>query len=595
MITDAPRAALPPGRLAPARQAWLTAVWLSAAWLPVAAGVPARAAVLSSPGASADARVDPRGSADPAKRLRVELRDAEGSLDPALATDTSSLALVSQLYETALVYDYLARPVRLEPGLLARLPQSPDGGLHWQLELRAGLRFAPDPLFGPATSRGIGAEDLRYSLQRLADPRLHSPYAWLFKDHISGLRVTGPLTLEVTLQRSEPDFPQWLALPATALVAREAAEASGGLDAHPVGSGPYRLASRVRGSRYLLLANPDYRARRWEFTSDDPALAALVQRMHGRPVPAIGRIEVQVIEEAQAAWLSFRRGGLDLLWLQDLVAPTALAERPAGAQLDRIANPDLNYFLFNLRDREFGGMQRARIALRRAVLMALDAQAYVDQVRMGQGAAQAWPVPSGLPDEFPSYQGVLGFDPAGASALLDAAGYRRSADHLRHWPDGRRLVLRMSSRGGSQARTGEEFVRRALQPLGIGLDVEHPPLAEYLKQARACQLGFAQADWNADGPDGEEFFARLAPALVGSGNYMCADDPAWQADFDAARSQHRGPARRAAFLRLAREAEYAGAWKPAFSSYRNVLVQPRVLGYHSHPMLWSVWQYLDVE
>jgi len=414
-------------------------------------------------------------------------------------------------------------------------------------------------------------------------------------EHIAALQVDGPHRLKLTLQRPEPDFPRWLALPAASVVAREAVLAPGGIDAHPIGSGPYRLSDRVRGSHCTLLANPAYRSRRWDFRSDDPELQPLVTAMQGRPVPAIGRIEVAVIEEPQSAWLTFRRGELDLLWLQDLLAPKVLPDLPAGVRLDRITNPVLNYFLFNLRDPEFGGMQPQRIALRRAVLMALDDQAFVHEVRADQAGVVSWPVPPGLPDQWPDYQGVLVHDPATARALLDQAGFPVGPDGRRHWPDGRQLQLRVSSRANAMGRSEEEFVRRALAGLGIGMVAERPPVAEFIKSARACQLGFARADWFADGPDGEEFFALLSPARIGVSNYSCYQAPGFDAAAAAARAERDPVRRRAAWLRLARQAEFAGAWKPSHSSYRNVLVQSRVHGFHSHPFLWSAWQYLDVD
>jgi ABC-type transport system substrate-binding protein len=533
-------------------------------------------------------------AAPPSRVLRVELREAEASLDPALGTDAYSLALIEALYEPALIPDYLARPVRLQPGLLTRLPESSDGGLHWRLELRAGLRFAPDPLFGAGRTRQLGAEDLRYSLQRLADPGLHSPFAWLIRDHVAAMQVRDALHLEITLRQPEPDFPRWLAVPATSVVPREVVEGAG-LDAHPVGSGPYRLVERIRGAHYTLTANPNYRSRRWDFRSDDPALAALVADMQGRPVPAIPRIEIAVIDEPQSAWLTFRQGELDLLWLQDLLAPKALGELPAGVRNDRITNPVLNYFVFNLRDRDFGGMQPEKIALRRAILLALDADAFVREVREGQARALAWPVPPGLPDEQPGYRSALGFDPATAAALLEEFGFRRGDDGFRRWPDGRPLRLRVASRANAMGRAEDEFIRRALARIGVRMVAEHPPVSEFIKSARACQLQFARADWFADAADGEEFFDLLDPARIGSMNYSCFMDSEWQAELASARALHESVQRSAAFLRLARRVEWLGVWKPSDSSYRNVLVQARVHGFHSHPFLWSNWQYLDVD
>lgn len=529
------------------------------------------------------------------KVLRVELRGAESSLDPAQATDVYSAALIQSIYETPLIYDYLARPVRLVPGVLASLPRSADDGRTWVLDIRPGLRFAPDPLFA-SSGRAVTAEDLRFSLQRLGDPALHSPYAFLLTEHIAHMQVRAALQLSITLRQAEPDFPRFLALTATSVVPAAIVRADGGnLDVHPVGSGPYRLVERVRGAHFTLLANPDYRARSWDFTSSDPDLQGLQARMHGRPVPAIQRVEVQVIEEPQSAWLTFRQGQLDLFWLQDVLAPVALTALPAGVRLDRIANPVLNYFVFNVRDRDFGGMQPAAIALRRAVFMAIDDRAYVHEVRADQAQLLAYPVPPGVPGEVAGYQGVLAFDPVAANALLDAFGFRRGSAGLRMRPDGRALVLRFNSRPDATGRAEEEFLRRALARIGIGVQAERMPVSEFLKAARACQLGFARHDWFADVPDGNDFFQLLSSGRIGATNYSCFQDPDWEQSWQRARAERDPTLQQAAYLRLARQAEVLGVWKPSHTSYRNVLVNPRVHGFHSHPFLWSVWQYLDVD
>ncbi len=618
MITDRERLLrLPAGRAGGLRRGLcaLLAVVMLAALAPGASAAEATTATASA-ATTAPATQAPVPAA-PERVLRVELRGAESTLDPAQATDVYSLPLIQAIYETPVAYAYLDRPLRPVPGLLAGLPESRDGGLTWRLTLRAGLHFAPHALFGAdgGASRPITAEDLRFSLGRLADPALRSPYRWLWTEHLQTVTVRDALHLEIRLQRPDPAFPTLLTLAACSVVPREVVErAPGGLAAHPVGSGPYRLTQWVRGHHLTLLANPAYRARHWQSAGSPvrpeepdapvaaagPGTAAIpgLARMAGRPIPAIGRIEVQVIEEPQTAWLTFRQGGLDLLWLQDVLAPAVLPHLPPRVRLAQMPNPVLNYFVFNMRDAQFGGAQPDRVALRRAVLMAIDDRAYIRTVREGQAVPQAWPVPDGLIDAWPGYHSLLRYDPATARALLDQFGFHPCAaalPGLRCWPDGRPLELRVSSRANSQGRSEEEFLRRALAHIGVRLRAQPLQVAEFIKAARACQLQFTRADWFADVPMGTDFFQLLSARRVGAANYSCFDDAGWQTDFDRAAQIDAPQARRLAYANLARRAEVLGIWKPSHASLRNLLVDTRVLGYLPHPFYWSVWQYLDVE
>ncbi len=70
----------------------------------------------------------PAAGADPPRTLRVVLQTAETSFDPQFANDAPSDAVIDNVFEAMLDYDYLARPVRLVPRTLEAMPVSEDGG-----------------------------------------------------------------------------------------------------------------------------------------------------------------------------------------------------------------------------------------------------------------------------------------------------------------------------------------------------------------------------------------------------------------------------------------------------------------------------------
>ena len=84
------------------------------------------------------------------------------TLDPAQADDLSSRKLTGAIYDTLLQYDYLARPYRLIPSMLAEMPVGDATHDRYWFRLRNDLRFADDPVFAglPDSARRITSDDV---------------------------------------------------------------------------------------------------------------------------------------------------------------------------------------------------------------------------------------------------------------------------------------------------------------------------------------------------------------------------------------------------------------------------------------------------
>ena len=54
------------------------------------------------------------------------------------------------------------------------------------------------------------------------------------------------------------------------------------------------------------------------------------------------------------------------------------------------------------------------------------------------------------------------------------------------------------------------------------------------------------------------------------------------------------PERNRLYREMAKIIETYAPWRLDISRYRNMLAQPRVLGFKKHPILHSEWQYIDV-
>jgi ABC-type transport system substrate-binding protein len=210
-------------------------------------------------------------------------------------------------------------------------------------------------------------------------------------------------------------------------------------------------------------SNPRFREQIFdsEATEGDPALQALAQRLRGKRLPMLDRVEISIIEEDQPRWLAFLGGERDVLTLPPPFAGIAtpggrlapfLARQ--GVQMRRSLEPAVSHTFFNMGDPMVGGNAPAQVTLRRAIALAYDSALEVRLVLGGQ----AEPAQTMIPPH------CYGFDPdwrtewsqaslPRANALLDLYGWRdRNGDGWRERPDGAPPVLRLVTRPDQRAR-----------------------------------------------------------------------------------------------------------------------------------------------
>ena len=569
--------------------------------------------------------VAPARAADPDKVLHLEFYVAETGFDPAKVQDYYSFVVIEGICDSLLTFDYLARPSKLVPRAAEALPTVSDQAKTYIFKIRKGIYFASDPAF-KGRRRELTAEDFVYSIKRFKDPVNHAPYESFidgiagleelkkaaektgkfdYDRKVEGLQALDRYTLRIRLKETDYTFPYVMALANFAAVAREVIEAYGeDSNAHPVGTGPYRLKEWVRSNKIILEANPDFRGFVWNFEpGTDPRDKEIVAAMEGKKMPQIGRVEISIIEEQQAAWLAFQNGELDILHLREQFAPVAIPGNQVNAQLaaagvwlNRITDPDLNYTYFNTTDPDFGGFAKDKIALRRAIFMSFDNAEYIRVIRKGQSMEAQYPIPPGVVGYDPTYRTSIPYAPELANKLLDYFGYKRGADGYRNWPDGRALVWRFSSTPSSRDREIDELWQKSVERIGIRLQIDKNKFPEELKRERACQLLSRIASWYADYPDGDDFMQLLYGPNSHQNNNACFQLPEWDRIYQKTRAlPPDSPERNQLYRQLWRMAEVHGVWKLHDTRYRNMLVQPQVIGYKKHPILLAEYMYYDLD
>ncbi len=565
------------------------------------------------------------GAASPEKVLHLELSAAETGFDQVMTSDLNTASIEQQLFEALLTYDYLARPVKLIPRLAAAMPVVTDQGKTWVFTLKHGVYFSPDPVFH-GQKREATAQDVVYTLMRFIDPKNRSPYKFLvegkiigldelgeaarssghfnYDARIPGLEVLDRYTLKISLKTTDYNFPHALAQPMSGIVAREVIEGyAGDTASHPVGTGPYHLTRWTRSSLMVLERNPNFRHESWDFDpGTDPDNQRIAAQMRGKTIPQIDRIDIQVIEESQSAWLSFGKGELDMIGLAGQFAPMALqgtrlkpslAEK--GIRLDRISDPSIAYYFINQQDPVLGGMSKEKIALRRAIFMAQNDEEMIRVIHKGQAVRNAYPIPEGVAGADPGYRSLLDYNPGEANRLLDRMGYAKGADGYRRQPDGNPLAVRYTSSLSSQDRELDEMMKKALDRLSIRFESEKLKFPEILKAERQCRVQIRLSAWIADYPDGDNFMQLWYGPHTHENNGSCYQDPVWDHLYEKTLIMPDSPERDAIYHQLARLLELNGVTKVSTTHIRNVLSHPWLIGFKAHPILPSVWSLLDID
>jgi len=566
-------------------------------------------------------------AADMNKVIRHVFPAAETGFDPAGIQDLYSGTIVQAVFETLLTYDYLARPARLVPMVAESMPQVTDNGRTYTFHIRKGVYFTPDDAF-KGRKREVTAEDFAYSLKRLIDPKIASPYAWLMQGKvvgldeleaaakksgkfdydakIAGLETPDRYTLRIRLKQADYSLPYILAHEPTSVVAREVIEKyrdeAGRAMSNPVGTGAYVLKQWSRSNKIVLEANPDYRGFTWDFRSNDPADQKLIAEMKGKKMPQVGRIEVSIIEEDQARLLAFQNGELDIMNLEGPLAPNVMDGdklRPEfaqkGVKLSRFVDPEISYAFFNMQDPVVGGLSKDKIALRRALSMAYNVDEQIRVVRNGQAVEAQYPIPPGVVGHDPKYRSSVKYDPAGANALLDKFGYKKGADGYRTLPDGKPFSVKYYSRPDSLGRQQEETWKKAFDAVSVRMEGVKEKFPEQLKLEKQCKLQMRTASWIADWPDADNFMQLLWSNNIHQVNNACASIPEYDRLYEkSVKLEPDSPERDKLYHDMTKIIEAYAPWRLEISRYRNMLVQPYVLGYKKHPILHAEWQYIDV-
>jgi ABC-type transport system substrate-binding protein len=449
-------------------------------------------------------------------------------------------------------------------GLNDRFEVVPDLAEKWQVSsdgrtytftLRKGARFHD--------GREVRAADVKFSLERAADPANQSPAAPTYLGDIlgfaerlegkapelAGVKVRDDTTLEISLAEPHVEFLAKLTFPVAYVVDRANVEAGGPRWwMRPNGSGPFRVREAKPGESLVLARNDAYYGQK-------PALSE-VHFFPAAPVPAYeaGQLDLALVE------------------LPDVERVTDKSN-PLSRELRVRTDMDIHYLGFNVTAKPFDD-----VMVRQAFNHALDREK-IATVTFKKTVVKAGGIlPPGMPGRNDKVKG-LDFDVSRARQLITESSYR----DVKNFPE---IVLTIMGTRTEAPAEINAIVATYRQNLGVDVRVrglDRSAFLETLQRGRA-RFQMFYTGWVADYADPQNFLDLLFHSKSPENGTLYASP-----DVDRLLERARAERDHGARMRLYQDVEERvlrdAPWVPLWHSKRYVLVKPYVHGYGAPPMV----------
>lgn len=484
--------------------------------------------------------------------LRVAMRTAPVTFDPAMCQDVETNQMLQQAYEGLVQYD---KNNKIVPCLAETWDVSKDG-LTYTFHLRPAAFQNGMP---------VTADDVAFSLRRALDPKLSSPVAAQYLGDIvgaldvysgkatelKGVRVVDPKTVAVTITQPKAYWLATLTYPTAWVVCQAIAKKAGTkplTDADALagaGSGAFRVTRFARDQEVDMDANANY----W---GGAPKIAGQVER---------------VVIDAGTRHQLFVRGDIDVM--RGLQPGDTEADRKDAALKDSIKFwPRAGVYYLALNQNAYKPFDDPRI--RAAFAYATDKQKLVSVVAQGVYPVAPDLLPRGIPGGDPAFKD-LPYDPAKAKALLAQAGHPNGAG----LPP---LEIYCQEKDPTTAKTVDVLRQMYTQTLGVPVSIRQLEFGSLIAaenkntEAPAFFLG-----WYADYLDPQDFYSLLLGSRSPE-NHTGYHDPRVDALCARADTERRPAVRAALYGQVARIVRDAPPRIPLYFAVDPELVSPRVHG-----------------
>ena len=392
-----------------------------------------------------------------------------------------------RLFEIVIGQDGAAQ---LVPSLVTDYEVS-DDGMTFDFTLRDDVKFSDGNV--------LTADDVAYTFTRLVAAE-GSQQEYLFETvegyedytgtgnyhdgYLPGITVADDTHFTIHLSTPYAGFLNILGSPACCImekaVVEEAGDAFGQDPQYCIGSGPYVLDSWTRAQGAELSINENY----WG------------------EAPDFANVSIQIIPDPDTLSMMFQSDKIDILDCSFLDAAVVAALYKTAYADKIVAAPRLgtSYLALNQASNE----ALADEVCRRAVAMSIDRQMIIDQLLNGDARTVDGIFPEGLVGYTEENQGWLEYDPEGAVALLEEAGYTKDADGYYF-----SFVIDNDDNNSSSRQAVIMAISDMLQKNGINATVNNNDHSSWLDKRKAGEIDSYASTWTADYNDPDNFIATF--------------------------------------------------------------------------------------
>jgi peptide/nickel transport system substrate-binding protein len=340
-------------------------------------------------------------------------------LDPTTATSTAIPRVVySNVLEGLVKID---RNGKIVPAL-ARDYKILKDGKEYTFVLKKGVKFHDGKPFD--------AEDVKFTFDRLLDPKTAVPHSAYYRD-IDSVQVVNSHKVKIKLKNVNSMFLFNLARGDSIIVNKQAVDR---LKSAPVGTGPFKFVEWIRGDHVTLTKFEGY---------------------HRKGIPYLDKVTFKFIGDPSAQIASLKAGDIDVIAYDVSPENALLLEKdPNFKVLNGYTTTKVILSTNNSRN------PFTDVRVRRAMAYAIDRSALIKGAMSGFGI----PIGSHMDPGNPYYMdltSVYPYNPQKAKQLLTEAGY----------PNGFDAVIKLPERYAYAKRTGE-IITDMLSQVGIKLKIE---------------------------------------------------------------------------------------------------------------------------
>ncbi|MCO8162842.1 ABC transporter substrate-binding protein [Pseudomonas sp. 21LCFQ010] len=390
------------------------------------------------------------------------------------------------------------------PGLATRWDIAPDL-LSYTFHLREGVKFHTTPWFKP--SRNFNADDVLFTFNRMIDKDQPFRKAYptefpYFTDmgmdsNIKQIEKLDEHTVKFTLNSVDAAFIQNLAMSFASIQSAEYAEQllkqgkPEDINQKPVGTGPFVFKSYQKDSNIRYTGNKEY----WH--PEDVRVDNLIFAITTDPsvrMQKLKRNECQVTAYPRPADLESLKADKNL-------------------QMPEQAGFNLGYIAYNVSDKIKGSDAAnplAQLQVRQALDMAVNKPAIINAVYQGAGQLAV----NAMPPTQWSYDDTVKdapYDLDKARALLKQAGIKEGTE-ISLW------AMPVQRPYNPNARLMAELIQADWKKIGINAKIVSYEWGEYLKRAKAGEIGAMLIGWSGDNGDPDNWLGTLFGCDAVNGN-----------------------------------------------------------------------------